>query len=328
MLTQDIKQHMNVTGLRIVFMGTPDFAVPFLEQLIDDGYRIVGVYTQPDRPAGRSGAPVPSPVKRLAFQRGLPVHQPRSLRRPEEQQRLRRDLAPDIIVLAAYGLLLPQAVLDIPRYGGLNVHPSLLPRHRGPAPVVGAILAGDAETGVSVMLMDAGMDTGMVLAQRRISIMPGDAAPALTAKLIDLGRGMLSETILRWVRGDITPQPQDDSKATYTKLLTKEDGVIDWSKPAVDIERWVRAYQPWPGTFTTWKGRQLKVLEAVALPTAGTPGELGLVVSVSGEPLAAAVQTGSGLLQLLRVQLEGRRAMPMDEFLRGSRDYVGSTLGG
>ncbi len=319
---------MNVTGLRIAFMGTPDFAVPFLQQLVADGYRIVGVYTQPDRPAGRSGAPAPSPVKRAALQHNLPVYQPRSLRRPEEQQRLRRDLAPDIIILAAYGLILPQAVLDIPRYGGLNVHPSLLPRHRGPAPVVGALLAGDAETGVSMMLMDAGMDTGMVLAQRRIPIMPDDTTPTLTARLIDLGRGLLSQTIPLWVGGDITPQPQDDSKATYTKLLTKEDGVIDWSLSAVEIERRVRAYQPWPGSYTTWKGRQIKVLEAEALPDTGTPGEPGRVVPVSGEPLAAAVQTGSGLLQLLRVQLEGRRAMSTDEFLRGSRDFVGSRLGG
>ena len=313
------------SDLRVVFMGTPDFAVPVLEQVVQDGYRIAGVYTQPDRPAGRSGSPAPSPVKRLALQHDLPVFQPRSLRRTEAQQHLRA-LTPDVIVLAAYGLILPQEVLDIPRYGGLNVHPSLLPRHRGPAPVVGALLAGDDETGVSIMLMDAGMDTGAVLAQRRIPVAPHDTTPTLTARLIELGRGLLSETIPRWVAGEIAPQPQDESQTTYTRLLTKEDGVIDWSNPAAATDRQVRAYQPWPGTYTQWRGRQLKVLKAAVL-SQDQQGAPGRVVQVLGEPLSAAVQTGRGLLKLERVQLEGRRAMSVDEFLRGSRDFIGSRLG-
>ncbi len=310
------------SSLRIVFMGTPQFAVPSLERLVAEDHRIVGVYTQPDRPAGRSGVPLGSPVKRVAAQHGLPLYQPRSLRRSEEHDRLRQ-LKPDLLVVAAYGLILPHQVLDVPRYGGLNVHPSLLPRHRGASPVAGALLAGDKETGVSIMLMDAGMDTGPVVAQRRVSIEPEDNAGTLTDRLAQVGQELLAETIAPWISGAIHPVSQDEAQATYTRLLTKEDSVIDWSTPAEEIARRIRAYAPWPGSATRWGGRRLEVLEAEPI-VAEVAGEPGTVVALS--PGSAAVVTGVGALALKRVRLEGRRPLSIQEFLRGARSIIGSRL--
>ena len=312
-----------MANLKIVFMGTPQFAVPSLDRLVEDGYMVVGVYTQPDRPAGRSGAPATSPVKRAADRYGLSLYQPRSLRRPEEQQRLRA-LEPDLIAVAAYGLILPQAVLDIPERGGLNVHPSLLPRHRGASPIAGALLAGDTQTGVSIMLMDSGMDTGPVLAQRRVEIASGEMAGDLTERLALLGSELLTETIPLWVSGAITPAPQDHGLATYTRLLTKEDSLIDWSLPGEQIARRIRAYAPWPGTATTWQGKRLEVLDGEPVPV-GTSGEPGTVFEYGN---GAGVITGGLALALKRVQLEGRRALPIEEFLRGARGLIGSRLGG
>lgn len=314
-----------MSRLRIVFMGTPEFAIPSLDRLNAEGHEIAAVYTQPDRPAGRSGQPIPSPVKRAAVRHGLPVLQPRSLRRPEEVERL-RGLAPDVIALAAYGLILPQSVLDIPRLGGLNVHPSLLPRHRGPSPVVGALLAGDRETGVSIMLMDAGMDTGPVLVQVRTPIAPEDTAGTLTERLARTGADLLAGTIPGWASGSLTPQPQDGALATYTTMLRKEDGLLDWSQPAEVLARRVRAYQPWPGCYAMWNGRQLKVLEAVAEPRGAPDAPPGTVVPVVRE--GAGVQTADGILVLKRVQLEGRKALAAAEFLRGAQGFAGSRLGG
>ncbi len=309
-------------SLRIVFMGTPEFAIPSLERLVAQGYLVVSVYPQRDRPAGRSGAPSAGPVKRAARRLGLPVAQPRSLRRAEEIERLRA-LHPDLIALAAYGLILPQAVLDIPRFGGLNVHPSLLPRHRGPAPVVGALLAGDTETGVSIMLMDAGMDTGAVLAQQRSLVEPAETAASLTARLAQAGAHLLCDTIGLWVHGGITPAPQDDAQATYTALLTKDDGMIDWGEPASTIARKVRAYQPWPGCATLWRGKRLSVLQAAVDPDLA-PGSAGTVVTPGRG--RAVVCTGQGGLELLLVQLEGRRALPIRDFLAGAHAFAGSRL--
>lgn len=317
---------MSYPQLQIVFMGTPEFAAPSLQRLVDDRHQVVAVYTQPDRPAGRSGAPSPPPVKRLAERLGLLVRQPRSLRREEAQQAL-RELAPDLLVVAAYGLILPQAVLDIPRLGGLNVHPSLLPRHRGPAPVVGALLAGDQETGISIMLMDAGMDTGPVLTQRRSLIAPEDTAGTLTERLAREGAFLLGETIPLWAKGELTPQLQDPALATYTKLLTKEDSIIDWTAPAPVLARRVRAYQPWPGAATTWQGKALKVLAAEAADQPETGHPPGTVMSSPGGFRGAAVQTGQGLLLLWRVQLEGKRPLTIEEFLRGAPGFIGSRLG-
>ena len=307
--------------LNVVFLGTPAFAAPTLDRLVSAGFRVVGVYTQPDRPGGRSKTPVALPVKRAAVEHGLPVYQPRSLRRAEVQEELRA-LKPDIFVLAAYGLILPQAVLDIPRFGGLNVHPSLLPKHRGPAPIVGALLAGDEETGVSIMLMDAGMDTGPVVEQQRYPIAPDDDAATLTETLAKVGADLMVATIPDWVRGRIVSWPQDDAGATYTKLLMKEDGWIDWNEPAKIIARKVRAYRPWPGIYTNWNGRRLEIVKATAVESAtDQPGRV-----VPFERIAA-IQTGDGLLVPSIVQVEGKRAMPIGDFLRGAPGFIGSTLG-
>ena len=321
----DTIAEMEEAGMRVVFMGTPEFSVPSLVQLIESGYRVVAVYTQPDRPEGRGRAAAPSPVKKAALEHGLDVVQPASLREPAEVERLAA-LKSDVIVVAAYGQILPQSVLDIPAYGCLNVHPSLLPRYRGATPVPAAILAGDEETGVTIMLMDAGMDTGPTLSQFVVDIEPEDTTASLTIRLARAGARLLGETLPLWLDGSLTPQPQDASKATYTAPITKADGVIDWRMPAGELWRRVRAFYPWPVCQTRWRGKLLRILEAVPLhKKAKTPGrvvELG-----PGQPAVVGVETGDGVLGLLRIQREGKRAMTADEFLRGQRGFVGEILG-
>ena len=308
---------------RVVFMGTPDFAVPSLRALVTGGYDVVGVVTQPDRPAGRGRKLTASPVKRFAEEHGLPVLQPKTFRQPEPVAELAA-LAPDVIVVAAYGLILPQAVLDIPPHGCLNVHGSLLPKYRGAAPIPAAILAGDEETGVTIMLMDAGMDTGPILSQATCPIEPEDTTGTLTAKLAELGAELLMETLPRWLAGEIEPQPQAHELATYAPMIRKADGRIDWTLPAEQIARQVRAYQPWPGATTFWRGKLLKVLKADALPEVVAKGQPGCVVRWED---GAAVLTGRGLIVLKEVQLAGKRPLPIADFLRGQRGFEGSKLG-
>lgn len=306
-------------------MGTPGFALPALHRLADSELELVAVYTRPDEPSGRGRKMAPSAVKAAALGRGLTVMQPASLRGSDEVKTL-AGLQPGAIVVAAYGQLLPQSVLDIPPFGCLNIHPSLLPRHRGPSPVVAAILAGDEVTGVSIMLMDKGMDTGPVLAQREWAISDTDTTETLTDKLSQLGADLLMETLPRWLERDITPQAQDNVKATYSRVVTKEDGRIDWRLPALQLWRMVRAFQPWPGCYTYWQGKTLKVAEAVPLPGSG---EVGRVVETGGaHGVIVGVQTGDGVLGLLKVQLEGKRVMTADGFVRGQRGFAGSLLPG
>jgi len=306
--------------VRIVFMGTPDFAVPTLATLVDGGYEVVGVATQPDRLAGRGRQLAASPVKRFAEVHGLIVLQPTTLRQPEAVAALAAR-APDLIVVAAYGLILPQAVLDIPPHGCLNVHGSLLPRYRGAAPIAAAILVGDVETGVTIMLVDAGMDTGPILSQAACPIEPEDTTGTLTVKLAELGAALLSQTLPRWLASEIEPQPQDDEMATYAPMIRKADGRVDWTRPAEQIARQVRAYQPWPGATTFWKGQPLKLLRVRPEPAAtAAPGR----VMAWGD--GAAVGTGEGVLLLEEVQLAGKRAMAIADFLRGQHGFVGSLL--
>ncbi len=308
-------------NLRVVFMGTPEFAVPTLKRLLST-YEVVGVVTRPDKPKGRSRAPVPSPVKEVAVAHGVPVFQPRTLRRAENQEVIRA-WAPDVIVVAAFGLILPAEVLNIPPHGCLNVHASLLPRWRGAAPIPAAIIAGDDITGVTIMLMDEGVDTGPILAQRQEPILPDDTTASLSARLAALGADLLIETLPRWVRGEIEPQPQDHSQATHAPMIRKEDGFVDWHEPAELIARKVRAYYPWPTVMTRWRGRWLKILRARAHPQVETDAALGTVVSLNG---GAGVVTGQGVLELVEVQLEGKRALPIEDFLRGARGFIGSVL--
>ncbi len=311
-------------SLRVIFMGTPEFAVPSLEHLILNQHQIVSVYTQPDKIAGRERSLISSPVKRTAINWKLPVVQPASLRQPEVVAQLAA-LHPDIIVVAAFGQILPQSVLDIPTYGCINVHPSLLPKFRGASPVAAAILASDEFTGVSIMLMDKGLDTGPVLARAQIPISAGDTTGSLTAKLSIIAARLLLEVLTFWPRGELTPQLQHDADATYSGVLSKQSGEIDWHLSAIEIWRRVRAFQPWPGCYTRWQGRQLKILEALPLPGEGI-SNVGQVVALSKDKTTFGVNTGDGILGILNVQLEGKRAMPAAEFLRGQRQFIGAVL--
>jgi methionyl-tRNA formyltransferase len=306
---------------RIVFMGTPAFAVPILDALTHTAHPIVGVFTRPDKPAGRGNVLQESPIKQLALKHGLPVFQPTSLRTPDVIAQL-RELAPDLSIVAAYGLISPPEVLAIPRRGCVNTHASLLPRYRGPAPISAAILAGDATTGITLMQMDAGIDTGPILVQRAIPISDDDTTGTLSNKLASLAADLLIENLPHLLAGNITPQPQDAARATTVKMLRKEEGLIDWTQPAVEIARQVRAFNPWPSAFTFWNGVQLKILLAQGVDSKANPepGRVSKFLSGIG------VATGDGVLFLRQLQLAGKRAMPAEDFARGQKDFIGALL--
>jgi len=285
-------------------------------------YQVVAVYTQPDRPAGRSRRLRPSPVKQAALEHGLPILQPRSLRSQKAAEELRA-LEPEAVVVAAYGLILPPAVLEVPPFGCLNLHASLLPRYRGAAPVSAAILAGEERTGVSLMLMDEGVDTGPILAQREVLILPQDTQLSLTARLSHLAADLAAEALPLWFEGQISPRPQYEPGASYAPPIRREDGLIDWKLSAEAIERRARAFHPWPGTFTLWKGAMLKILAPQVLGQRPS-GEPGQVVALKE---GIAVCTGEDLLLLGEVQLAGRRRMGAGEFARGQKDFIGAMLG-
>jgi methionyl-tRNA formyltransferase len=308
---------------KLLFMGTPPFAVPSLEALAGH-YEVVGVVTQPDRPAKRGRKLTASAVKSAALQLGLPILQPETLR-SEEAVTLLHELEPQVMVVAAYGQILRPPILAIPPAGVLNVHPSVLPKYRGASPIAGALLAGEQETGVTIMLMDEGMDTGPILAQRIVEVDPEDTTGTLEEKLARLGAELLAETLPGWLEGRIEALPQDDARATYTKPVSKQHTVMDWSLPASELWYRVRAYNPRPGARTWWKATQLKILRARPLLEWGGRGEPGQVVGV--DP-GVAVVTGEGLLLLEEVQLAGKRAMAAVDFIRGQRDFVGAQLGG
>lgn len=305
---------------RIVFMGTPEFAVPILQALLAH-YPIAAVYTRADKPSGRGKQVIESPVKHFALQHNLPLEQPRSLRNGSEQHRLQA-YAPDLIVVAAYGLILPQPILDLPPRGCINTHASLLPRWRGASPITYAILAGDTETGVTLMKMDAGLDTGDILTARSIPIAPDDTTGSLTEKLSRLGAELLLDTIPAYLDGKLQATPQDHAQATMTRLVAKQDGKINWDTSALYIERMVRAYQPWPSAFSTYHGEQLKILDVSVLPDSA-PEIPGTILQIGKD---IGVATGKGVSVLREVQLAGKRAMSAGEFARGQREFVGSHL--
>ncbi len=311
--------------MRVIFMGSPEFAVPSLERLVLAKYDIAAVYTQPDRPAGRGRAMVASPVKKAAQQWGLEVAQPESLKPDEEVLRLSA-YKPDLIVVCAFGQILTQAVLDVAPLQCVNVHFSLLPRHRGASPVAAAILAGDEFTGVSIQLVRVELDTGPVLARAAIPVAPRDNTGILTEKLAIVGAHLLEEALAGWLRREREPQPQDETEATYFSRITKGEGKINWSQSTEEIWRRVKAYNPWPGSYTTWRDKQIKVLEAVPLSGIEAP-EPGCVVSLTGQEAPLGVGTGDGLLGLVTVQLEGKKAMSGADFMRGHRDFPGTILG-
>ena len=323
--------------LRIIYMGTPHFAVPALEALIanaapgkllPEGYELVTVITRPDKPVGRGKEIVYSPVKQTAIAHGIPVWQPGSLKKAENIASLAVYKA-DLYIVAAFGQILPQAVLDQPRYGTLNIHASLLPKYRGVSPISEAILQDDAETGVTIMLLDAGVDTGPTLLSRAIPIAEDETTGSLTNKLSRLGADALIEAIPLWVQGKITPQPQDEQKASHTHMLRKEDGEISWERPAAVLAREVRAYNPWPSAYSHWHDKLLKIVSARA--QALEPGEEVAPGTVTLRKEAGhtmlAVVTGSGFLEIERLQLEGKKAMSAEEFLRGYPQIVGDVMG-
>lgn len=303
--------------LRLVFAGTPEFAVPCLSALIEAGYEIAAVYTQPDRPAGRGRKLHQSPVKTLALTHGVPVCQPLSLKRDPGARAELRDWGADLMVVVAYGLILPVSVLETPRLGCINVHASLLPRWRGAAPIQRAVLAGDPVTGVCIMGMEAGLDTGPVYLRRELRIDPGETGGSLHDKLASLGAQALIEALPGIADGSLVPQPQDPAQATYAHKLDKAEAQIDWTQPALAIERQVRAFDPWPVAQTSLQGETLRIWSARAADgsSAGAaPGEV-----VAADKTGIAVATGAGALLISRLQPPGKRPMDAADFLNARR---------
>lgn len=305
-------------------MGTPEFALPTLERLAEH-YPVVGVVTQPDRRAGRGRRVIASPVKEMAMAEGIPVFQPERLRKNLEAVEHIRAWLPDLIVVAAYGQILPQSVLDISTFGVLNVHASLLPRWRGASPIQGAILAGDTVTGVTIMKMDAGLDTGPILAIRDVTIGTDESAGELETRLAKTGADLLIDTLPSYLSGTLQPQDQPEEGVTITRRLKKEAACIDWTRSAEQLSYQVRAFAPKPGAYTQWNGERFKVLQSRILSKQdAAQGVPGTVFLWKKNP---AVITGDGALELLQVQMAGKRPMSGDVFVRGRKDVVGATLG-
>jgi methionyl-tRNA formyltransferase len=312
--------------MRVLFAGTPDIAVPSLRALAASGHELVGVLTAVDRPRGRGRAVQCSPVKELALELGVPVLQPETLR--SEARREVDALEPDLLACFAYGKIFGPRFLELFRLGGVNVHPSLLPRHRGPAPLPAAILAGDAQTGVTVQRLALEMDAGDILAQESFPLTGTETTASLGEAVAPLGGRLLVEVLDRFERGEIEPRPQDPSQATYTRLVQKEDGRIDWCSSAATIDRMVRAYSPWPKAFTTWRGERLNVLEAICIPEpADSEAVPGRVLRVDTS-LGVLVETGNGLVALRKLQLQSRNPLDWRSFLNGVHDFLGAVLGG
>ena len=299
---------------RIVFMGSPDFAAIALKRLAQD-FNVVGVVTQPDKRAGRGKKLISPAVKITADELEIPTIQSRRIRDDDAMDELRR-FAPDLIVVAAYGQILRPNLLELPRYGCINIHGSLLPRWRGAAPIQASILAGDAETGITIMLMDEGIDTGDMLSKRAIPIADDDTADSLFAKLAPLGAELLVETLPKYLSGEIQPQPQPEEGATYAKMLKKEDGRLDFSQTAAELARRIRAFSPWPGTFFEWNGAPLKVHRA-HVDRSKSPG-IGSKLIVEGVP---AIGTAEGVLVLDQIQPAGKKPMDGKSFLAGGRAW-------
>jgi len=303
---------MQPQDLRTVFMGTPDFSLQTLQGLIDAGCNLVAVYTQPDRPKGRGKQLAAPPVKELALRNGIPVYQPARLRQPETVAEL-QTLAPDLIVVVAYGQILPKSVLDIPRYGCINVHASLLPKYRGAAPINKAIINGETQTGITTMYMDVGLDTGDMLVKKSLKIDANETAGQLHERLAALGRATMEETLRRLCAGTLQREPQDDEQSSYAPMMKKEDGRIDWHRSAVEIHNQVRGLDPWPGAYTSLNGELLKLAETS--PQSGEGDFPGSIIAANGNGVRIAC--GSGTLLVRELQLAGRKRLAAADFLRG-----------
>ncbi len=303
--------------MRLVYMGTPQFAVPPLRALAGAGHRIECVITRTDKPAGRGRNVAAPPVKKAALELGIPLQQPRRVRDPAFVDTLRK-INPDAIVVAAYGQMLPKELVTLPKYGCINIHASLLPAYRGAAPINWAIIRGDAQTGITIMQMDEGMDTGGVLMQESLLIGRDDTAGTLTEKLSLLGAGLITKVLTLLESGALKPAVQDDAKATMAPLLKKEDGLIDWTMPADAIHSRVRGLSPWPGAFTFLNGKMIKIMASEIVAGSGEPGRL-----VAKDDATLDVGTGRDLLRIVTIQPEGKKPMPAADFLRGHRGLEG-----
>ena len=305
--------------MRVIFMGTPDFAVETLEEMIKAGHEVVLVVTQPDKPKGRGNAVQFPPVKECALAHNIEVFQPKKIREEENVEYLRKYNA-DIMVVAAFGQLLPKSILDMPKYGCINVHASLLPKYRGAAPIQWAILNGDAVSGVTIMQMDVGMDTGDMIAKREVLLSEEETGGSLFDKLAKIGAELCVETMAEIENGTAIRTPQNSDEATHVSMISKELGCIDWNKSAVEIERYVRGLNPWPSAYTKLGGKTFKIWKAKVVE-GNSEVQPGQIAKVTKDTLE--VQTGDGLLSLLEVQLEGKKRMEMDAFLRGYKVEMG-----
>ena len=309
--------------MKIVFMGTPDFSVQTLKKLREAGHEISLVVTQPDRPRGRGKKPSYSPVKECALELGVPCFQPEKIREDSAVDRLREENA-DVFVVVAFGQILPQKVLDLPKYGCINVHASLLPQYRGAAPIQWSVINGDAETGVTTMMMDAGMDTGDILLTEHVRLTPDETGGSLFDRLSETGARLCVQTLAQMEKGELTPIPQDETKATYTRMIQKQDGRIDFSQPADRIECLIRGMNPWPSAFTFLNGKTLKIWQAkVADETVAA--EPGRIYRIGHDSFFVAAARGG--LEVLSVQLEGKKRMSAADFMRGNRLEEGQMLG-
>lgn len=306
--------------MRIVFMGTPEFAVPSLKALCENGYEVVGVFTQPDRPKGRGNKMTMSPVKEYAISQNIPVFQPQRIRRDGVEDL--KSLAPDLCVTAAFGQILSQEILDIPPMGNINVHASLLPRHRGSAPINWAILQGDKEAGVTTMMMDKGIDTGDMLLKSATEIRPGETAGELTVRLSQLGAELLLETLRALENGTLQRISQDESRMTYDPMLDKQMGVIDWTMTATEIVNRIHGLNPWPGCSTAYEGGRLKLLRAAVAQGSGVPGEIVVADAKTGLTIAC----GEGAVNITMLQAPGGKPMNAKDYLRGHPMAVGTVL--
>lgn len=309
--------------MKVVFMGTPDFAVGALEAIWKAGHEITAVVTQPDKPRGRGGKLQMSPVKEFAVSRGLPVFQPVRIKRPEAVEQLKTYEA-DIFVVAAFGQILSQEILDMPRFGCVNIHASLLPEYRGSAPIQWSIINGDKKTGVTIMQMDAGVDTGDMLLKSEVEITPSDTCASLSEKLARAGAELIITALAAIEKGEVTPTPQDDSLSSHVGMIDKTMGKIDFSRPAEEIDRLIRGLNPWPSAYTSYKGKTLKIWEAFPMQESadGEPGSIQRT-----EKDAVYINTGNGVLKVTQLQLEGKKRMQVKDFLLGCRIEKGEMLG-
>jgi methionyl-tRNA formyltransferase len=313
--------------LRIVFCGTPQFAVPTLKHLLaNHEFEVLAVFSQPDRPRGRGHEVSYSPVKEVALAANLPVHQPEKIRSPEAQNLLQK-LAPHVIVIIAYGQIIPSALLSVPKFGWINLHAGLLPKYRGAAPINWAIVNGETRTGATAMRIDAGVDTGDILLQREIDIGPAETAPELTVRLSELGAPLMAETLRGLAASTIAPRPQDHAKATHAPILKKEDGRIDWNRPAQEIYNRMRGFAPWPGAYTTFRGQSCHVW-GEPIENSGFNENPGHFVILNKPEIRMFVVCGSGsAIRLTRVKLEGRKEVSPAEFFNGARLKTGERFG-